>query len=367
MREGKIGVRDATAWVLFMIVPKLMLTSPSDVAEMVGSATWLMTLIAVATALLLFWFVSHLFKWFPGEHFIAILENIFGRWLGGLLALVMAATFFYNGAMTARELEALLKTFFLPLSPPEFILLLISLAVAALLYFGFESLSRTAGFFMAPVLWGVVLIFVLAIPNYQLAYLFPLFGYGLDKTIMTGLMRNSVYGDVISLAVIAPSLQGLVHLRKSGIAGVAIAGFFVAMGLMCYSLNYSYITAKENTVPLLIMARGIEFGRFFQRFETIFLFIWSISCVLMVAINLYMAASIYGKVFRIDDHKVMILPLALILNFVALYPRDLDQLTTVHIHGLRTYGWFVYFGIPLAALGVAWIGRKRGKRYNAKK
>ncbi|MTV48192.1 endospore germination permease [Heliobacillus mobilis] len=359
-RESKIGVYEAVCWVAMMIVPKVMLTSPRDALEAVGPSAWLMTSVSAGTALLAFFLIYILAKRFPKDDLVSILEKTCGRFLGGLISLIMASLFFANGALVSREFVDMLKIFALPMSPPGFLLALFGIGVATLLYLGFETVSRTTSLFAAPLLVGLLAIILLAIPLYRPSFLTPIFGYGIDKTILVGISRSSAYGDIVALAFISPTLQGVNHLRKSGIISLLISGLLLALAFVSMSLLSPYFVAMENTVPMLLVARSIEFGRFFQRFESIFMLIWAISSLLLVTVNLYLASNIYCKVFRIHDDRVMVLPMTVIFITIADFPRDMMVLTSNYIHGLRTYGWIIYFGTPLLALLLAWIRRKQG-------
>jgi len=206
----------------------------------------------------------------------------------------------------------------------------------------------------------LVVILVFAIPLYEPANLMPVLGHGPVNTLLIGMSRSSGYAEVVALAVFLGALQGMGHFKKAGIISLIISGLIVGSSMFFYIMAFPVNVAVENTNPLLNMTRVIEYGRFFQRFESIFLFAWSISAILAVGISLYITLSIYAKVFRIDDHRVLVLPLAVVLFNIAILPRDLSSLVYIYVAAIREFGWAVAFGLPVLTLLVAVVRGKKG-------
>lgn len=359
LKEGKIGVFEAICITTIMIASKVMFSSTRAVVESAGTAGWYLTLISSVTALVGFFIIFLLMKRFPGQELVSVFQTVFGGAIGGLLSLTICFLFILNAAAFTREFVEALKIFEYPLSPPSFMISFFILAVVIMLYFGFETVTRTASLFAWPILIAMTAIFIFALPLYDFSNLFPILGNGLEITVISGLMRSSVYGDVLTLAVVINSLQGLNHFKKSGVTAIILSGLIISMSFLFYNLTFPYHIAAENTIPLFTMARSIVMGRFFQRLEAIFVFAWSFSAILAAGISLYTALSIYCKVFKINDHRVMIFPLAIITFTIAIVLPDISSIA-LFVHLLRQYGWVIYFGFPLLALLIAIARGKKG-------
>jgi hypothetical protein len=199
------------------------------------------------------------------------------------------------------------------------------------------------------------------VPLYKLANLYPLLGHGLGKVSIGGLYRGSAFGEVLALAVVGNSLQGLGNVKKSGVRAVILSTLIIFATTLAYNLVMPYYTAAENTNPIYILARSISYGRFFQRFESIYLFAWSISSIFAAGISLYMTLSIYCKIFRLDDHRTLVLPLAILLFSTAILPPDISTIALNYVPFSRKYFYLIYFGIPLLALLVALVRGKKGE------
>ncbi|MDK2820780.1 MAG: spore germination protein [Clostridia bacterium] len=365
IQEGKIGVFEASSLVIFMVASKALFGAVRELVEATGPSAWYTTIISGITALIGFWIIIRLMQRFPGQELVSILKTVYGRITGSLIALIICFLYIYNAASFTREFTEAVKVFEYPLTPPSFIMILILLAVIVLLYYGLETTARTTSFFTWPLIVGMISIFFLGLPLGKLTNLYPLLGHGLDRTIITGLLRSSVYGEVIGLTIILNALQGIENFKKAGKHGIIISIIIISLSLFIYSLIFPYSVSVENTIPLLTLTRIIEYGRFFQRFESIYIFIWSVAATLTTAINLYLALSIYCKTFRINDHRVLVLPLCILLFSIAIIPKDIVTITSIYVHYLRQYGWIIFIGLPLLTLIVAAVRGKKGESANA--
>jgi spore germination protein KB len=359
LKEGKIGVSEAISLMTIMIASKVLFTRPQSHVDLLGPAGWYGAIISALTALAGFYVLFLLIKRFQGRNLVSVFEAVFGRWAGSLLLLLFAAWFIFNAGMTTREFVEAVKVYSYPLSPPSFLITFFLLSVITVLYFGFEAIARTASLFAWPLLAAVISIIFLAVPLYNTSNLFPILGHGPGKTILHGLARSSVYAEVVALAVFVTSLQGLSNFKRAGVTAVVVSGLVFSSTLLVYLMVFPYLISAEIPIPLLVITRVIEYGRFFQRFESLFLFAWSVATIMTVAINLYVALSIYCKVFRIDNHRALILPLAVIGFSLAILPPDISSVVFIS-DSLTENSWAILFGLPLLALLTAVIRGKKG-------
>lgn len=368
IKEGKFGPQEAISLITITIVARVFFTSPSVITRFVGSAGWLMTLISAATALVIFSLVYLLLRKWPGKNLIDIYELSAGRFIGSIFSLALFAGFLIDGSALLREFTEVMKVYVLPVSPPSYIMGLFLIGVLIVSIYGLETQARLARV-LAPVLFiGLVAVLILAGQNYSIHRLSPFFGYGLDKIIIRGIRRNSVYGYSIIAAIIAGSLQGLEHIKKVGYASIIISAILISGCVLCFSLTFPYYTAQEITSPLYEMVSLIDYGRFFQRLDPIFLFTWNIATLLAVTVEVYMAASIYCKVFRIQDIRPIIASMCVLTFTIAITPSDLEEVALGYVNRLREYLWLgVLIPVIITLLLSTIKDRKKRKPAKTKK
>jgi len=359
IREGKFGVQEAIWLTTITISAKVFYTSPGLVVSIVGNTGWFMTLISMATATLGFTFTYLLLKRFPGKDIIAIFQETMGGIMGFIFSGILGLYLFFVAASTISEFTEVVKVYVFPLTPSALIIGLFVAGALALCLLGLESLARFAKLSVYTMLFGFVLILLLGIQNYDINRLFPIFGYGAGKVFINGIARSSGYGEVIILAIFATSLQGVHHIKKAGYASLIISGISISTSLLAFSLSFPYYIAQEITAPMYQMATLIDYGRFIQRVEPIFLFIWFLSSFIAVTGVFYCFVSIYCKMFRIQDMRPILMGSIIILFAGAMIQSNIGVTAALNIQNIRQYGWIPPFILPLISLVIG-ILRKRG-------
>lgn len=361
IKEGKFGPSEATWLIIVAICAKLFYTSPSMVSSLVGTASWYMTLISALVAAICFTFIYQLLKRFPNKDIIEIFKISMGSAIGFIFSAVFAILMLVIAGIRAREFTEVLKVFILPLTPTPVILVLFFAAVAVLNILGIETVARLAKLTSYAMLAGFSLVIIAGQQNYRFHRLFPILGYGIGKTIYNGVVRSSVYGEVIILAVIAGSLQGVKYIKKAGFTGIALSSLFISIALLAFILTFPYYIAMEITSPMYEMVTLIDYGRYFQRIDPVFLFIMGISSIISVAAVFYVFVSIYCKLFNISDSKPVILAASIVAFTLAVKQKSSVDVIFGSVQSIRDYGGLFFYIPPIIAYVTA-VLRKKGQR-----
>ncbi|MCL5072617.1 MAG: spore germination protein [Actinobacteria bacterium] len=361
IKEGKFGPHEAICLTTIAISAKAFFTSPSIIANILGTTGWLMTLISAGTAMLGFSFIYLLLKRFPDKDIVEIFEISLGRILGFMFAGALALSMIFVAATRMREFTEVLKVYVLPLSPPSFILGIFVIGAAIMCLLGLETIARFAKLSAYALLLSFILVLALGWKNYDIHRIFPILGYGAWPLVHHGLIRSSAYGEVVILSVIAGSLQGTKYIKRVGFISLVLSGLIISASILAFTLTFPYYTAKEVTSPMYQMTTLIDYGRFFQRIDPVFLFVWNISTFISVIIVFYAFLSIYCKMFRIQDMRPAVIPSTIILFALSMIPRDMASIVFRNVQGLRSYGWVIFYILPLITLIIAKI-RKKGQR-----
>lgn len=362
IKEGKFGVQETVCLVTITISNKVFFSSPGFLTRFVGTTGWLMTLISDAAAVLAFTFIYLLLKRFPGKNIVEIFDNSMGRVIGFIFSFTFAASFLVSAGIVLREYIDVSKVYVYPATPISLLMGAFVIIVATAAFLGLESIARVSKLFAYASLSGYILLLLLSSQNFKLSNLFPILGYGLDKTVINGLERSSAYSEVVVLAVFAGSLQGTKNIKKAGYISLILSGFIISSGLLCTSLAFPYFTIQEISAPLYMLSGIIKYGSFLQRLDPIFLFLWNTTTFITVSVLFYSSVSIYCKTFRLQDTRPVIIPLSVLLFTVAMIPKDFTSVVTTYVQGSRTSGIFVFYALPIIALITAILRKKKGEK-----
>ncbi|HEX9063326.1 MAG TPA: GerAB/ArcD/ProY family transporter, partial [Clostridia bacterium] len=146
---------------------------------------------------------------------------------------------------------------------------------------------------------------------------------------------------------------------------LVISGVIYVTSFLVMLMTFSYTSLQELTSPLYAIARLIKYGPFYQRLDTIFLFLWCMASFITVSVLFYSAVSVYCKIFKLQDARPVVVPMSILLFAAAMAPRDFSNIVYTSVQQLRESGWIVFYGLPLIALIIAMIRRKKGVVSNA--
>jgi hypothetical protein len=110
------------------------------------------------------------------------------------------------------------------------------------------------------------------------------------------------------------------------------------------------------------MATLIDYGRYLQRVEPIFLFIWVISTMISTTIVFYSFIWVFCKMFRIQDKKPIILAGAVMLYAAALMHKDIISVISGDVQFIRNFGSIPIFVLPVLSFVIASIRKKGGNQ-----
>ena len=367
MKEGKFGTMEAVALTTIVLITKAFYTSIRVLVKATSTSAWFATLISCSVSILLFLLVYLLMKRFPNKELVEIFEIVTGKFIGKILALIFSAYFVYYAGSSLREFVEMIKAYVLPYTPPSAIIFVFLAVVVFFAYVGLEGIARMSYISLIIVIIGLTLILILPLPFYNVDNLFPLAGYSLQTTLFSGLLRASAYSDVIFLAFIINAIHGVKQFKKVGLTSLALSGAIISVTILCSILAFEYTQASENLSALFQLSRNIYFNRFFQRVESIFIFIWVVASIINVSLVFYMATSIFCKAFKIPNHRPSLLPLAFCTFTVTLLPESLSEVVEKNVLFLRQYSIFITYLIPLLVLLLALIRGKKGEKIKVEK
>lgn len=359
-------MREAVALTLIVMNTKIFYTSPITIISELGTAAWWGTVISCLTSLFFFGLLYILMKRFQQKDLYQIFEAVTGKKAGKILILIYALYFLYYSGVNLREFSIILKVYSLAKTPSGILIGAFLLIVLAMSYVGLEGIVRVAYIFFYPIIFGLIIVLLLAIPAYEFDYLKPWLGYGLGKTVQIGILRASAYDEIIILAIIYNSLQGLKNFKKAGLTCLLFTGFVFSVSLACILAAFQYTEASEHLSGMYQLSRVIYYSRFFQRVEAIFLFIWVFASVITVGIAFHIALSSYCRAFKIDNHRPLLLPFAFFTYTIAFMPANIAEVLEIHVKYIRQYSFLLLYLVPVIILFLALILGKKGGKANAK-
>jgi len=303
----KIGEHELFVFVAGLVFTQLMVPAQTVPRDYAANAAWLSALLSLgigALAALL------LFRLAGGLDYFSVCGRL-GLWSGlfpGLLALV----FLLLSAVGLRGLMDMLEVYILSLTPRALVFLLLLFCLLPGSFYGPAAFTRMLGFYAPVALMLFFIVLIVALPhNAKLVNLFPLFGEG-PVYLLKNAGRDAAAFLWLFLTLI--ELDKVQHARRGAVRAVAISTLLLCLGYLAYSLLNAPGSATETAYPLQQLASFSGYWRYFQRLQSLFVFAWVPLLLCTGAGGLCYSARCLAKALQIDDARVLLLPLAVLLG-----------------------------------------------------
>ncbi|QQE79601.1 endospore germination permease [Alicyclobacillus sp. SO9] len=339
------------------------LTYPRYTAQLALEASWMIPLISGMIALLVFLFINRLIESnFPGMDIVDITETTMGSFVASVVSIVLSLYFLFSTAAVMRLFMEHVVATVLPDTPLLVVGLLFSVVVAYIAYLGIEAICRTA-YLLLPVLFiGIVVLCLLTLNWWHPPFLLPLWGRGIPSIIRSSFLYSSIYINVLLLLIIYPHATDESKLGRIGVVSIVSADLLLTGFLLAYNMVFPAFEGQSISFPLYQMARVIYIGRFFQRMESLFIFLWVMIAVVRMSLTLWAFVHLMARGLRWPTYKPGIAAGALLAFMLSLVPTSALQAVTIAKTYLLEWGDVIVFGIPITVTVLASLLKTKSKR-----
>ena len=206
-------------------------------------------------------------------------------------------------------------------------MLLILLALVFANKLGINPLIRANLFFIPLAIFSILFIFIANIGNMNFERILPILGNGTTTTFFSGISNLFAFGGISFLYFLPPYLKEEKKYKKIGLISIALSGVLLLTSVATLLFMFPHIATTEEIFPLYLASRYIEFGRFFQRLDAVFLLIWIISILSYLSIGLYLSTSIFKKITNLKYSKWFVALFGIIIFTLGLLPNNLQQIS----------------------------------------
>ncbi|MHB8170560.1 MAG: GerAB/ArcD/ProY family transporter [Thermincolia bacterium] len=359
LRDGHIGYREAIALLTIVLTMHIFLSLPLNYVMEGKNAGWMIPLVdLLITLIALLPFLAFLSA-YPNQTLIEVAEESGGPATGLLVAIAIFIYSMFTNIIVMRQFTETVIVSLLPTTPISIITLLFFAGMIYSCYQGLESLSRGAWLLMPFITIGSLGVLVLVLNKANPNHLFPFWGSGFSEIAKYGVIKSFLPVQLILLSMLNPHLRDRTKLPVIAISSLVIAGVLISLTVMIYIMVFTVPSAiSSGPYPLYNLTRLIYYGRFVQRVESIFIFIWIFGMLVKSSFFFYLAAVSLARGLKLPVYRPLFFPLAILtfsLNFlipsfpVAIWLDD---------YVFRSYGW----ALALTLSALVWLLAKLKKK-----
>lgn len=346
MSKSKIGTFEAILLVLSALAPFVVVSLSRTIINETKSSALLNIIYISIICLLISILIYKLFKKFPGLDILDISQNLGGNVFKNIIGFIFIFYFVITSSIFLRNFCEGLKVVYFPYTDIVYVILLFIVAIAFTNTLGFNSTIRTTSIVFPFLIVSIIFLFVGNLNNFSFYRIFPILGDGFENTFILGLTNIGCFAGITYLYFLPPLLKEPKKFKYVSILSVLLSGLFILMCVATLLFMFSIYMSTDEIMPLFSVSRYIEFGSFFQRFESLFLLIWAISFCCYLSISCKFSTHILKKTFNLKDSTQLIYILLILTFAIALLPKNYSIINYFETNIYR------YLSIAIMLLGI---------------
>ncbi|MBZ9632972.1 GerAB/ArcD/ProY family transporter [Clostridium sp. FP1] len=334
---------------------------PKEVIDNVGSDAWIVILTSGIVIFLLLYLIYLVMKKNDFEDLTNILQNNFGRFLGGAFAIIFAIYSIFIVSLGMREFVEVIRLFLLRQTPSEFILITTILAGTYLVRGEIGDLVKFNEISFWIIFLPTFVVFILIAINADFTNLLPLLNNKPSNYFSASRYAIFCFGGFEIAYLILPYVKNKKNSFRILRKGIMFVSIFYAIVMILVLAILSKAQSRILLWPTISMIRSLYIpGTFIERWEGIVMALWILFYFTTFVNTYFFSGEIVKNVFKLKDIKISSLLIMPIIYVVALYPENIAEVYTLQYKTTPIIytSIFVFVILPILIL---LMGKIKGK------
>lgn len=335
----EISSKQAITLVLAFILDGALIFPTAPEA---GRNSWIAVIISIIAALILFMLYFKIQLLYPGRDLYEISQEALGGLLGNLLTILYIWFFLHLGALTLRDFGEFMSVMTMPETPRAAIGILSILTAVYMTKKGCVVIGKFALFSSIITLIILGILFMLISPKINIKNILPVMSQGIQPVLIGSWSAFTFpFGECILFTVIFAQINDAKAIKKGYFIGLILGGIVLLINTFIQIAVLSEKVVGFLYFPLYAMLSRIRVGEFIQRLEIIGGLVLNVFGIIKISLCLYAASLGIGRLIKLDDYKVLFLPVGLVmLNLMNILYHDIMELVS------WTAKYYKYYALP---------------------
>ena len=355
----KVGKVEAIGLMVMIMINQIILNLGNVLILATGSSAWINIIYISILAVLFTLLICKLFQPFENADILDVSEFLGGKFLKIIIGIVYILFFLFLSALLLRYLTSSLKLIYFNNSPLVFLLLFFIVPSVIVVKMGIKAIAKVNLVFM-PILLISMLVILFSTSKYFVPQrIFPIFGFGLNKTLLSGTINICSFISIGYLYFLIPILKDPKQFKKIAVSSIIFSAIYLFLSVICLLMMFPFISFTDEMLSIYLLTRMIEFGRFLQRIDAIFILIWILSMLSFISISSFLISDIFKKLTKIKDSKYIVYCIGGLLFSIALSIKNIAIIKYLENIVLKYIILVVVFIISLIILVLGYFKKKR--------
>jgi len=321
-----LNQKQLTLLMCNLLITKMTFSFPRYLFKTSGNAAWIQAIYMSLIAYILLRLSLSFFKYTENKSVVQLAECIGKKPLKIAVSFIIAFIIVIHTSTEIRTFLESAKIILLPKTKIEYLLIIFGATVTVGALCGFNSLVTINALFFPFSLFFLGALVVFLIPTYNVNNIFPIFGTGIKSIFADGLLDMHCFSDLLALNLLLPYIGDTKTVKQSGTRAVIISGICLVLICLAYGLTYPYPYSTEFLLVPYQLSRMVRAGEYFQRFEALFEFVWTLTHLLYSAIYVYILHLVLQDAFKLRSAKSLIPCIVALLSLLSFMPASIVEL-----------------------------------------
>lgn len=329
MEKIKISNHQVFSLMASYTIGSAILVIPASVASVAKQDAWISMLFTMLFGFLEVSIICFFWSRYPGFTFIEIVKDVFGKWIGIIVAVCFAFFSILSDSQVLWYVGNFITSAVMTETPAYVINFVFCVAVVIALLYGLEAIARSYELLIYFVSVLFIASMVLVTPAAKIEYVQPVLEKGIIPVLQGSIILSSflIFPMVILLVIFPANAENSSKSRKSFIKGYLWGGFLVFLAILFSVLVLGSTMTADSQYPVYTLAKEINVGLIFTRLEFIVAGVWITTILIKVIAYFYAGVISLSQAIGLKDHKRIIIPLGLIILVMSevVYPDVIYQ------------------------------------------
>lgn len=314
MQPEKISDKEGICLLILFIIGSSLIIGTGGNAQ---NDAWICTLFGLIMAVPMFLIYIRLLSLYQGQDLFAILNTVLGRIFGKIVLAIYILYAFHLGALVLRNFGEFIKTVAMPETPMFVSILCFGLVCITAVRLGIEVMGRISAFFFPFVIFILVLVQLLVIPQFHICYLKPVLGNGIKPILFGGFSAFSFpFAETVLFLDIFSSLKTKKSPQRVFRWGILLSAIIILtisirnIGVLGNMLSSYYF-------PSYLAVSRIKIGDFLQRIEVTVSFVFFFGVFIKSSICLLVASKGISHIFHLENYRSVVIQVGLLMIYLA--------------------------------------------------
>lgn len=357
--NNRISFIESVSLTLIVIITHILLNLPNEILGSTASSGPLNVIYITILAVVLFLVFNKFFSPFRGKDILDVAEFVGGSGLKKVVSIIYTLYFIFVCGILLLNFANTLRTIYLLDMPTELICLVFILIALIANQFGFKNVSRTNAIILPFIIIAILVIFFSLFVHFVPERFFPILGYGINNTFVMGATNIFAFGEIIILFLLRSSQKDSKDSKKIGLTSIILSGVILFLSVTSLLLIFPFATGGEGMLSIYMITRSIQFGKFFQRVDAVFILIWVLTFFAYLSVILGFILKITNKNLKTKNSNIPAFIIGLGIFIVTLIPQNIAQIRLAENVIYKYACLIIVFGMSFVILLLGYLKKNK--------